>query len=302
MNMQTDQVSPEEYFAAAHLEHYAIEDATPALRIFGASGPALIFIHGFPTHGYTWRKLLPELAKTFRCYVVDLPGMGDSDWGRDTDFTFTRQVHRLTLLFNHELGLTNYHVVAHDTGATIARMLTLANPGRVGRLIAFNTEIPNHRPPWIEFYQSFASLPGAIPALRLALRSKHLQRSGAGFGQLYTNKNLLQDPEYLRPYLDPVLQSARRMEGFLRYLSGIEWDVIDRFEQTHKDIEAETLFLWGENDKTFPVGEARKMLPQLSAPTELRTFNASLLPHEERASEVLECMQEFLGRDETPPQ
>ncbi|MEM7469592.1 MAG: alpha/beta hydrolase, partial [Pseudomonadota bacterium] len=296
MSGQSQQKSPETFFRTAKVGHHKIEDATPALRIFGDGERSLIFIHGFPTHGYTWRKLIVELSKEFTCYVVDLPGMGDSEWTSETNFSFTQQAHRLSLLFNEKLGLGNYDVIAHNTGATIARMFTLANPERVGRLIAFNTEIPNHRPPWIETYQKLAALPGAVPAFRLALRSKVFIHSGAAFGQLYTDKRLLDEPTYLRPYLDPVLDSARRMEGFLSYLKGIEWNVIDEFERTHKDIEAKTLFIWGENDKTFPIGQARKMLPQFANLTELIPLDASLLPHEERPMEALQHIQRFLAR------
>lgn len=297
MSANTNQDSPESFFSTASVAVHRIEDASPALRIFGDSERALIFIHGFPTHGYTWRKLLPELSKHFMCYVVDLPGMGDSDWTRDTNFSFTQQTHRLSILFNKKLGLTNYDVIAHDTGATIARMFTLANTDRVGRLIAFNTEIPNHRPPWIEMYQRLASLPGAASSFRLMLRSKLLQRSGAGFGQLYTDKRLLNEPTFLPPYLDPILNSARRMEGFLSYLKGIEWNVIDQFEYTHKDIQADTLFLWGENDKTFPIIEARKMLLQFAQPAELVPLSASLLPHEEKPVDALDHISRFLARN-----
>ena len=31
-------------------------------RRFG-SGPALLLVHGFPLSGFTWRKVLPELAQ-----------------------------------------------------------------------------------------------------------------------------------------------------------------------------------------------------------------------------------------------
>jgi len=66
-----------EYYKLA-LQKVRIEDVTIGLRQFG-EGDNMVIIHGFPTHGYTWRKLLPRLSKQFKCCILDLPGLGDSE-------------------------------------------------------------------------------------------------------------------------------------------------------------------------------------------------------------------------------
>ncbi len=289
-----EKTTPEQFYADTHFTRHTVFDAAPAVRVFG-SGPALVFIHGFPTHGYTWRKLLPRLSKDYSCYVVDLPGLGDSDWTNKTDFSFTAQAHRLSQLFA-TLGLNSYGIIAHDTGATIARLVALSNPDQVRHLIAINTEIPNHRPPWIPAYQVLASIPGANPVFRLTMRSKFYQTSSMGFKEFYTDKTLLKDPVNMGPYLDPVINSSKRMGGFLEYLKGIEWPVVDRMEQMHKLIKARTLLLWGENDKTFPIELARGMIPQFEGTATLVPISASLLPHEEKPSEVLRQIVDFISR------
>ena len=169
-------------------ERFAIDDGTIAVRSFG-SGPAVVFVHGFPVHGATWRWLLPDLAARFRCLVVDLPGLGDGGWTRATDFTFTGQARRLARLAER-LGLERFGIVAHDTGGTVARHAALLTPERVDRIALINTEIPGHRPPWIPLYQRTALLPGAaacvppplaepaLPPLRHGL-PRVLQRSAA---------------------------------------------------------------------------------------------------------------------------
>ena len=96
--MKQPTISPEQFYASADFTCHTIDDASPAVRVFG-SGPNLVFIHGFPTHGYTWRKLLPVLSESFTCHVIDLPGLGDSEWTEQTDFSFTAQSRRLSKLF-----------------------------------------------------------------------------------------------------------------------------------------------------------------------------------------------------------
>ncbi len=286
--------TPEQFYADANFARHAVFDAAPAVRVFG-SGPALVFVHGFPTHGYTWRKLLPTLSKDFTCYVIDLPGLGDSDWSNKTDFSFTAQAGRLSKLFEM-LELSSYGLLAHDTGGTIARLVALSNPNQVRQLILFNTEIPHHRPPWIPAYQAQARMPGANMAFRLAMRSKRWQASSMGFKEFYTDKTLLKDPTNLHPYLDPVINSSKRMHGLLEYLKGIEWPAIDKLAETHKLIKAPTLFLWGEDDKTFPIELARRMIKQFDGRATLTPISASLLPHEEKPLEVLEHIASFLSR------
>ncbi len=298
--MSMTSATPESYrktgesaaYAAARVERHKIEDATIAVRVFG-QGPPLALVHGYPVHGYTWRRLLPTLAEQFTCYVVDLPGLGDSDWSPGTDFSFTAQAHRLGLLLV-SLGLSRYSLIAHDTGATIARLVAAADPKSVGKLVIINTEIPGHRPPRASLYRHAAGLPGAATLFSRLLRSPRFIRSA--MGEFYTEAGLLDDPSYIGPYVNPLIESPRRMAGALGYLRGIDWRVVDAMRHTHSLIRADTLFLWGEDDRTFPVELAEEMRSQMGArATFVRVKNASLMPHEERPDVVLKHMLPFLN-------
>ena len=103
-------------------------------RSFG-SGPALLLVHGFPLSGFTWRKVLPALAKHHTCYVPDLPGMGESQWTDATDFSFPGQGRTLKALVDR-LGLERYSVLAQDTGGTFARYLVLEDLRRLVQAVA----------------------------------------------------------------------------------------------------------------------------------------------------------------------
>ena len=282
------------FYAAAKPERRAVGDATLAVRRIG-DGPPLLLVHGFPVHGATWRWLLPALAERFACVVVDLPGLGESDWTPATAWRFTSHAHRLRSLMA-SLGHARYGVVAHDTGATIARHVALAAPDRVTRLALLNTEIPGHRPPWIPLYQRLTRMPGSAAVFRILLRSDTFLRSGMGFREFYSNRALFDDPGRLAPYVGPVLASARRMEGMLRYLQGLKWDEVDVLATRHAELAMPVLFLWGEDDRTFPAGRAEPMAKQLGGPARfVRIPRASLMPHEERPDVVLGELVPFLA-------
>jgi pimeloyl-ACP methyl ester carboxylesterase len=42
------------------------------------SGPAILFIHGFPEDWYEFHQVMPVLAKKFTVIAVDLRGVDDS--------------------------------------------------------------------------------------------------------------------------------------------------------------------------------------------------------------------------------
>jgi haloalkane dehalogenase len=287
-------MTAEQLYNAIPLELHKVKDAAIAVRRMG-SGPNLIFIHGYPVNGYTWRKLLPRLSKHFTCIILDLPGLGDSQWNKNTDFTFTAQTARIAALLDM-LRIHHFSLIAQNTGATLARMLALKRPKAVEKMVLFNTEIPGHRPPFIPLYQQLAKLPGAAMLCQYAIKSPAFIRSRFGFGQFYTDKKLFDDPAYLSPYLDRLKNSLYNVDGGLKYQDGIEWHVIDSLKQQHQSIKADTLLLWGENDKTFPVERAEEMSKQFGGrATFVRLTNASLMPQEEVPEKALEHIEAFLG-------
>lgn len=282
-----------DYYRTAAPRLIECGDAAIALRSYG-TGPALLLVHGFPTSSFTWRKVLPALAKSFTCHAVDLPGLGDSRWDEASDLSFTGQVRRLAMLAE-QLGLDRFGLLAHDTGATLARHLALALPDRVTRLALINTEIPGHRPPWIPQHQLASALPGAPWIFKALMSSRVFRRSPAGLAGLYYDKTLLDDPEILNAYVRPLTTSTHAVGGALRYLRGIQWNLVDELKSKHSQITAPTLLLWGRDDPTFPVALAAKMAEQFMPPARLVEIGqARLLPHEERPAEVLEGLLPFL--------
>src|SRR5689334_22931758 len=48
-----------------------------AHRVTG-QGPDVLFVHGWPVSGATFRTLLPHLTDHVTCHLIDLPGTGSS--------------------------------------------------------------------------------------------------------------------------------------------------------------------------------------------------------------------------------
>jgi len=279
------------------LQKIKIEDISIGLRQIG-EGDDLVFVHGFPTHGYTWRKLLPELSKNYKCHILDLPGLGDSTWSENTDFKSEAQARYISQLLE-KLGIKKYSLIAHNSGATVTRAIAINKPDEVENLILLNTEIPYHRPPWIPFYQKIGLLPTVSFFVRKLFRQKWFIKSPMGLKELYSDKSMLNEASNIDPYLNPLVNSHKKAIGAFKYLRGIDWTLIDDFKELHSKISANVLFLWGEDDKTFPINLGQEMTKQFKCYNKfVKIEHASLLPHEEKPQIVTTEILKFLQKDQ----
>lgn len=102
-------------------------------------GPAVLMVHGNPTWGYLYRRVVRALGPGVRSILPDLVGLGLSDKPRDPS------VHTL---WNHAewlgrtidaLELDRYVLVVQDWGGPIGALATAARPGRLAGLVVLNT-------------------------------------------------------------------------------------------------------------------------------------------------------------------
>ena len=83
-------------------------------------GPDVLFVHGWPVSGATFRTLLPHLVDHVTCHVIDLPSAGASRFDAGTTLTIRQHVESVRRVVTL-LGLDDVAVVGHDSGGLIAR-------------------------------------------------------------------------------------------------------------------------------------------------------------------------------------
>ena len=108
--------------------------------LFQGTGFPVILLSGFPESCYAWRKVIPELAGSYRVIAPDLPGQGDSD--RPTDGYDTSTVAQRLDLFFSELGLDRFHLVGHDVGAWVAFTYAATFRSKIETLTLIDAGIP----------------------------------------------------------------------------------------------------------------------------------------------------------------
>jgi pimeloyl-ACP methyl ester carboxylesterase len=84
--------------------------------------PALLLIHGFPTASWDWEPVWPELLRRYRLLTLDMIGFGYSDKPRNYTYSIMDQAD-IYDRFLASRGVTDFHILAHDYGDTVAQEL-----------------------------------------------------------------------------------------------------------------------------------------------------------------------------------
>ena len=127
--------APNFFDGAGFRQHYVDEGA----------GEPIICLHGEPTWGYLYRKMIGPLAITNRVIVPDHMGFGKSETPQDRPYTLQTHVENLTALIEH-LDLSDITFVIQDWGGPIGTGFTVRNPERVKRMVYMNTVSGYGRP------------------------------------------------------------------------------------------------------------------------------------------------------------
>jgi pimeloyl-ACP methyl ester carboxylesterase len=265
---------------------------------FGA-GPDLLLIHGWPLHAATFRHLLPQLARHYTCHLLDLPGAGQTGCGPDTPIGL--RAHADTVLKAVDaLGLERYGIVAHDSGAVIARQVA-ARDARVAALAFSGSEIAGFRPPKLRLMVTLGRTALGRRLLMRGMRLRLVQRSELGLGGCFTDLRYAQG-EFGELFIQPLLSSQETSAGQWRLLQDFDWGLIDHLSEVHARIQVPVLAVWGSEDPWFPVARLQPTLSQFPAGATLRVVpGAKLFVHEDRPQDYLAHVLPYLAERLHPP-
>jgi pimeloyl-ACP methyl ester carboxylesterase len=156
-----------------------------------ASGPLLIFLHGFPECWASWRRQISVLAAAgFRVWVPDQRGYNLSEKPNDISSYSLDQLAADVIGLIDAAGQRRAHLVGHDWGAAVAWWVAAQAPERLERIVVINVPHPRvmleqvwHNPrqmlrSWYIFFFQIPWLPEALAQLhdsalpvRLMIRS-----------------------------------------------------------------------------------------------------------------------------------
>ncbi len=250
-------------------------------------GPVLLFLHGAGGASHSWRDVMPELARSFRCIAIDLPGHGLTQLGARNRSGLQATSQDVLALCRQE-NWPVAAVIGHSAGGAVALRMAQIAPDRFHHVIGINPALGNFKglagllfpamakvlaatPFTADLFSRSASKPDRLKAL---LKSTGSQIDAKG-EQLYAQ--LVADRDHV--------------DGTLMMMA--QWS-LDAVASDLGKTNAEVLFIAGAQDKTVPPSvaqDAAKRLPR----AEVQVWaDLGHLLHEEAPVRVAGAIQSWL--------
>ena len=280
-------------FRRPPLRHLDVGEGEVAYRRVG-TGPDVLFVHGWPVSGATFRGLLPHLAPHVTCHVLDLVGAGSSRFGPETVISVGQHVQSVRRVLDL-LDLDDVAVVGHDSGGLIARHALTGDP-RVRAFGLMDTEQPQGLTWRFRQFLLAPYLPGSATVLGRVLGSPRLRRQRLLLGSAFADRALL-DGEFDEFFLRPLHRDPVRRRAAVALLRSFDVGLVDELAGLHARTHVPVQLVWGALDPFFPVQRARDMVGGFPDAHLTVVDDASLFVHEERPAEVARALLPvLLGR------
>ena len=113
---------------------YAVREAD------NADAPTVVMIHGFTGSKENWYPLAARLRGRYRIVIPDLPGWGDSERIKGTDYGFVAQAERVSDFIRQVARQPGSEVVllGHSMGGGIVALTAADHPDEVARVGLFD--------------------------------------------------------------------------------------------------------------------------------------------------------------------
>ena len=124
---------------------YAEVNGVKLHYVTAGTGKPLILLPGWPETWWSYRKMMPILAKSYKVIVVDIRGMGGSDKpqsGYDKK-TIATDIYELI----HQLGYQQVFMAGHDIGSMVAFSFAVNYPDATLKLVML--DIPHPDESWL---------------------------------------------------------------------------------------------------------------------------------------------------------
>ncbi len=265
-------------------------------------GETILFIHGLASSSYSWRYVMDDLSSKYRTMAIDLKGAGHSDKPLDHKYSLQDQVD-MVIGFIKDKDLNNITLVGHSYGGAVSLMVyqQLTDEDSVKKVVsriilldpmAYKDKIPFVinllRIPKLNYLLLNCLLPfGRLPSLvRL------------GTGKTFYNKSKITDE-----MIDVYMESIKQPGGVSALISTIEQIFTNDTKDFHrllKEIRIPVLIIWGKEDPIIPLSVSERFKEDILHAEWLIIPECGHNPHEERPSEVIQGIKQFIERTEKP--
>ena len=267
-------------------------DGLPIRYLEAGEGPPLVLLHALGESALDWHWVIPALARTNRVYAPDLPGFGYS--AKPSAEYSPPFFARFVAAYLDALGAERVTVVGNSLGGLAALHLALSEPERVGALALIDSaglgrEVAYAlRLPTLPGYGEVAVAWGKTP---LGVLGRAWARVPLLFGRpervpaewITEQTKIAQLPGFTEATI-----TSLRAQGDL---GGQREVLVDQLSH----LQMPTLIVWGEQDRVFPVSQAREAVTRLQKGSLDLIPDCGHLPQIERTERFVASLNRFLS-------
>ncbi|HSL06187.1 MAG TPA: alpha/beta hydrolase [Nitrospiraceae bacterium] len=254
------------------------------------AGPPVILIHGFGGSMWQWEYQQHPLSHHFRVLTLDLPGAGLSD-KPEIDYR-PDQMLDFFVGFMDAVKIPQATLVGNSMGAGLAIGMALAHPARVAKLVLVDG-LPQH-------VMEKLTSPSVRRALETSAPSWLVSFGNTVFGNLMIEsvlQEIVHDPALLTPAVIERSKRNRQRPGLIKPIMTVRenlplWE--SGFATRLGTITHQTLLLWGEEDRVFPIGVGEELHRTIKGSQFIRVPKAGHIPQWERPDVVNQELITFI--------
>jgi epoxide hydrolase 4 len=258
----------------SNLTRRVMGDGVELVATVAGSGPPVIFLHGFPENGSSWRHQIPAVTKAgFSAWAPDLRGYNRSGRPTEREAYHLRHLMADVAAIVRATGAPRAHIVGHDWGGIIAWSFAGHYAELVETLVIMNAphlriyseKVWRSSQAFRSWYVGLFLLP-LLPERLLAAGDFALLRRLFAIATGHT-------PAFTAADIDSYVAQFRAPHALTAalnyYRANAQPDAV-RLGAT-SEISAPTLVLWGDKDKALGV-ELLEDLQTVAANVRLKRF------------------------------
>lgn len=249
----------------------------------------VLLLHGLPSQSYSWRHILPALAKQgTRAIAPDWIGYGFSSKPEKRDFAYTPDAFITALSeFIQTLELKRFSLVVQGFLGSVGLQYALRHAEQIANIAIINTPIT-----------SAAKLPWKIQQLGLPLAGEMMTQD-----PLLVDRTLEGGCRYvieekdLDVYRKPYLKSSSSGRGLLSTIRNLQLSsAMTEIESGFKEWQKPILIQWGMIDPWLSIDMAQKFADSVPNAEVIKLHNVGHYPQEHYHETILEDLLPFVRR------
>jgi pimeloyl-ACP methyl ester carboxylesterase len=258
----------------------------------GASGSAIILIHGISCSVLEWEHVVAELSTRHRVFALDMVGHGLTDKPLDLAYSvqdFAKQV----LAFMDKMNLSSASLMGNSLGARVALECAAMAPERISALVlsapaaVANPTLFDFRLASIPFLGELLTAPNP-PGTGKIWRAAFADPSQVTKAFIAEKVALAKLPGAGKAFL----KALRNMLGF----SGFKAEILNDTHAKARQVKAPTLVVWGQQDRFLPISHMATLMKLIPHAVPLVMERCGHVPMIEYPREFSRASLEFIGK------